>query len=241
MIIRRAMLICRALAAAAMVGALGVGPTATAQLAPLTARPDAPPELSRAQQLATTVLPLNEMLAVRVARFAAAYDLQLKDEARFIALEKQYPGISQAIAVVAREEATKAYREATELLQRDVAKIYGARFTDDELGKLLSFFSSQTGQAMITMSIASSGETASDFLADRRRKALAFLQNIDAQGKADLAAFMESGLQAKARAVGPEVSALSARRFADVDTIFKAALPARIDAVIARAKRTRKP
>lgn len=196
---------------------------------------------TKAQQLARIVLPVGEHLGIRVQRFSTAYAIELKVEERYVALEKAYPGISESFAVVAREEATKAYERSIALLQDDVAKIYAANFSDAELDQLTAFFRTPTGAAMITLSAASGGDTASEFEADRRARALAFVENIDEQGKRDLTLFMQSGLQPKARALAPEISALSARRFDDASNFLEAALPARIDAVIARAKGTAKP
>jgi hypothetical protein len=198
-------------------------------------------EVTKAQRLAQIVLPQGEHLAVRVQRFSKAYAIELKEEERYVALEKTYPGISEIFAVVARHEAAKAYEKAIGLLQTDVAAIYAKSLSDAELDKMIAFFRSPTGAAMITLSIASSGDTATEFEADRRAKAMAFIQNIDEQGKRDLTMFIESGLQPKARALAPEISALSTRRFDDVSTFLEAALPARIDEVIARAKKAPKP
>jgi Uncharacterized protein conserved in bacteria (DUF2059) len=203
--------------------------------------PPAAIAFTQAQQLARTVLPDGEILGIRLLRFSKAYATELKTGPRFVALEKQYPGISDVFAVVARDEALQAYRRAIALLQEDAAKIYAANFTDVELAKLISFFRTPTGAAMITMSAASGGDSASDFEADRRAKAIAFLQKGDAQMKRDLTPFIQSGLQPKARAIAPQISALSARRFDDVSIFLEAALPARIDAVIARAKKAPKP
>ncbi len=195
---------------------------------------------TKAQQLARIVLPSGEYLAIRVPRFSEAFAVELKEDEEYAALEKTYPGISETFAVVARAEATKAYGRAITLLQDDVAKIYATNFSDAELDKLITFFRTPTGSAMITLSVASGGDSATAFEADRRAKALAFVQNIDEQGKADLTLFMQSGLQPKARALAPEISALSARRFDDVSTFLEESLPARIDEVIARAKGTAK-
>jgi Uncharacterized protein conserved in bacteria (DUF2059) len=201
----------------------------------------APAAPTKGQQLARIVLPVGEHLGIRVLRFSKVYAVELKEDARFVALEKTYPGISESFAVAAREEATNAYERSIALLQDDVAKIYAANFSDAELDKLTAFFQTPTGAAMITLSAASGGDTASEFEADRRAKALAFVQNIDEQGKRDLTLFIQSGLQPKARALAPEISALTARRFDDASNFLEAALPARIDAVIARAKGTAKP
>jgi Uncharacterized protein conserved in bacteria (DUF2059) len=192
---------------------------------------------TKAQELARTVLPGGEIIGIRVLRFSKAYALELKTVPRFTALEKQYPGISDTIAVVARDEARQAYERAIGLLQDDVAKIYAANFTNAELDKLITFFRTPTGAAMITMSASSNGDSASDFEADRRANAIKFLQTVDDQMKRDLTFFVESGLQPKAQAIAPQISALSERRFDDASNFLEAALPSRIDAVIARAKK----
>ena len=187
---------------------------------------------SSAERLAAIVLPREQFLAIRVPRFDAAYAEEMKGDDELIALEKTYPGISKAVTVAAHEEAEKAYGAALTLLQNDVAKLYASKFSDPDLGQLITFFSSETGQAMIIMSAASSGDTATEFETSRRAKAMDMLRNPSDAMKRDLTALMESGLLPKVRAINPDIAALSARRFDDVSNIILAALPARVEATI---------
>ena len=184
------------------------------------------------QRLAAIVLPREDFLAIRVPRFDAAYAEEMKEDDELIALEKTHPGISKAVTAAAHEEAEKAYGAALTLLQNDVAKLYASKFNDAELAQLITFFSSETGQAIIIMSATSSGDTATEFEASRRAKAVAMLQSLSETNKRDLAALMESGLLPKVRAINPEIAALSARRFDDVSNIIIGALPARVEATI---------
>ncbi len=178
---------------------------------------------------------------MRVPRFEAAYAEEMKDDAELVALEKTHPGINKAVAAAARDEAAKAYGAAIDLLQADVAKIYRDKFTATELATLIAFFSSPTGQAMVAMSAGSSGNSASEFEADRRAKAIVYLQNLSDVAKADLTKLIDSGLLPKVRAINPEVSALSTRRFDDVSKIVEAALPKRIEVVIAAFPKKSQP
>lgn len=187
---------------------------------------------SPAEQLATLVLPREQFLAIRVPRFDAAYAIDIVDDTRLIALEETHPGVMDAVKTAAHDEALKGYGAALTLLQTDVAKLYASKFTAPELATLITFFSSETGQAMIIMSAGSSGDTASEFETNRRAKAIAMIQNASDATKRDLTMLMDSGLLPKVRAINPEVSALSTRRFDDVSTIIEAALPARVEATI---------
>jgi Uncharacterized protein conserved in bacteria (DUF2059) len=196
------------------------------------ARTPLPALETNAQTLATIVLPRDQFLAIRVPRFDAAYAEEMKADEEIIALEKMHPGITKAVAAAASDEALKGYGSALTLLQNDVAKLYASKFTAPELGTLIRFFSSETGQAMIIMSAGSSGDTASEFETNRREKAMALIQNPSDATKRDLTTLMESGLLPKIRAINPEIAALSARRFDDVSNIVEAALPARVEATI---------
>jgi hypothetical protein len=202
-------------------------PVAHAQVAPVSAVVQ-----SNAQRLAAIVLPRDQFLAIRVPRFDAAYAVEVVDDARLIALEKTHTGITKAVKAAAHSEAEKGYGAALALLQTDVAKLYASKFTAPELAKLISFFSSETGQAMIVMSAGSSGDTASEFETSRRAKAMAMIQNPSPATKRDMTMLMQSGLLPKIRAINPEIAALSARRFDDVSNIIEAALPARVEATI---------
>ena len=184
------------------------------------------------QRLAAIVLPREDFLAIRVPRFDAAYVEEMREDDELIALEKMHPGISKAVSAAAHEEAEKAYGAALTLLQNDVAKLYASKFNDAELSKLISFFTSETGQAMIIISAGSSGDTATEFETSRRAKAMDMLRNLSDANKRDLTTLMESGLLPKVRAINPEIAALSARRFDDVSKIILAALPARVEAAI---------
>lgn len=199
------------------------------------------PQRDMATRLAETVLPSSAILAVRIPRFSAAYAEELKDDARIAGLEKTYPGITEIISVVARAEAVKAYRQALDLLQRDAAQIYRDAFAPAELQTLKGFFDGPTGQAMIAMSAESSGPSPTSFEADRRAKAIAYLQNIDDAGKRDLKSLIDSGLLPKVRAINPKIAALSSERFDDAAKFIDAALPARIEEVVARATGKPKP
>lgn len=214
--------------------ALLFSPAAHAQIAPAPAAAQ-----NNAQRLATVVLPREQFLAIRVPRFDAAYAVEIFDDARLIALEKTHPGITKAVTAAAHDEAQKGYGAALTLLQNDVAKLYASKFTAPELSTLITFFSSETGQAMIVMSAGSSGDTASEFETNRRAKAVAFMQNPTDAAKRDLTMLMQSGLLPKIRAINPEIAALSTRRFDDVSTIVEAALPARVEATIAAFKAKR--
>jgi hypothetical protein len=205
------------------------------------ARTPLPAVETNAQTLAKLVLPREQFLAIRVPRFDAAYAVEIADDARLNALEKTNPGIIKAVKAAAHDEAGKGYGAAVDLLRADVAKIYAAKFTAPELGTLIRFFSSETGQAMITMSAGSSGDTASEFEANRRAKAVALFQNPTEAAKRDLTALMQSGLLPKVRAINPEISALSTRRFEDVSKIVEAALPARVEATIKSYQAKPKP
>jgi hypothetical protein len=196
------------------------------------ARTPLPALETNAQTLANLVLPREQFLTIRVPRFDAAYAVEIEGDARLVALEKTYPGITKAVQAAAHDEAEKGYGAALTLLQNDVAKLYASKFTAPELGTLIRFFSSETGQAMIIMSAASSGDTASEFETNRRAKAMASIQNPTEAAKRDLTMLMQSGLLPKVRAINPEISALSTRRFDDVSTIVEAALPARVEATI---------
>jgi hypothetical protein len=207
--------------------ALLFAPSAHAQVAPASAAVQ-----SNAQHLAAIVLPRDQFLAIRVPRFDAAYAQELTKDARLIALEKTQAGVTKAVKVAAHSEAEKGYGAALTLLQTDVAKLYASTFTAPELTQLIRFFSSETGQAMIVMSAGSSGDTVSEFEINRRAKAAALIQNPSPTTKSDLTVLMRSGLLPKIRAINPEIAALSARRFDDVSTIVKAALPARVEATI---------
>jgi Uncharacterized protein conserved in bacteria (DUF2059) len=207
--------------------ALAAAPDGTA-----VARTPLPALETNAQTLANIVLPREQFLAIRVPRFDAAYAEELKEDQRLQALEKTNPGIIEAVKAAAHDEAEKGYGQALTLLQVDVAKLYASKFTAEELGKLITFFSSETGQAMIIMSAASSGDTATEFETNRRAKALAFIQNPSDSAKRDLTMLMQSGLLPKVRAINPEISALSTRRFDDVSNIVEAALPARVEETI---------
>ena len=156
----------------------------------------------------------------------------MKEDDELIALEKTDPGISKAVAAAAHEEAEKAFGAALPLLQNDVAKLYAGKFNDAELSQLITFFSSETGQAIIIMSATSSGDTVTEFEASRRAKAAAMLQSLSETNKRDLTVLMESGLLPKVRAINPDIAALSAQRFDDVSKIIVAALPARVEATI---------
>ncbi len=202
-------------------------PMAQAQVAPAPVAAQA-----LAAQLAGIILPREPFLAIRVPRFDAAYAKELKDDAEILALEKMHPGITKAVAAAGSDEARKGYGAALTLLQTDVAKLYASKFSTPELATLITFFSSQTGQAMIVVSAASSGDTASEFETNRRAKATALIQNPSDATKRDLTMLMKSGLLPKIRTINPEIAALSARRFDDVSTIVKAALPARVKATI---------
>ena len=129
---------------------------------------------------------------------------------------------------------------ALTLLQNDVAKLYASKFNDAELAQLITFFSSDTGQAIIIMSATSSGDTATEFETSRRAKAVAMLQTLSDANKRDLTVLMKSGLLPKVRAINPDIAALSARRFSDVSTIIATALPARVEATIETYKSTPK-
>jgi hypothetical protein len=225
----------RALIAGALL-AFAVAPTGVA-----VARTPLPALETNAQTLANIVLPREQFLAIRVPRFDAAYAVEIADDARLNALEKTSPGIITVVKAAAHEEAQKGYGAALTLLQNDVAKLYASKFTAPELGTLIRFFSSETGQAMITMSASSSGDTASEFEANRRAKAVALFQNPTDAAKRDLTALMQSGLLPKVRAINPDIAALSMRRFDDVANIVAAALPARIEATIKSYQAKPKP
>jgi hypothetical protein len=148
------------------------------------------------------------------------------------AVEAAHPGVKRAVVQAAREEAATAYARTADLLRADVAQLYRSRFTAAEIAMLARFFATPTGKALVTLSAESAGDTASAMEADRRRRVTAMLQQPSDQARADLTALMETGLLPKMQAVKPEVSALSARRFDDVDRLILAALPARIAATI---------
>lgn len=207
---------------------LALGPV---QAAPVAGAPSAA-RVDGASALAAAVLPTGTLVAARLPRFDAMFAEELAADAELAALEAKHPGLRQAVTLAAREEARVAYGRATELLQADVAQLYRSRFTPAEIGTMSRFFASPTGKALVALSAGSSGDTASQFEADRQRRLVTTMQQPSDQAKADLAALAASGLLPKMQAVRPDVSAISARRFADVDTILTAALPARIAATI---------
>lgn len=188
----------------------------------------------RAAELARTVLPKDKAIAVRVPRFDKAFAERLAADQRILALEPRHPGLTKAVAAAAHDEAVTAYDAAVGRLQVEAAQLYRTRFTPAELTQIAAFFASPTGRAMIDLSMASAGDTAAEFEADRRQRLLAMLKDPDEQTKADLTRLIQSGLLPKIQAINPEVSALSTRRFDDAAKLVDAALPARIDATIAR-------
>jgi hypothetical protein len=199
---------------------------------PLAAQTSPAPH-DAADSLAAIVLPRDATIAMRLPRFDTLFARRMKDDKRLSELESTHPGITSAVTVVARDEAAKSYGRAIDALQADTAALYRARFTERELHTLAGFFSSKTGQPLIKLSAGASGDTSTEFETDRRRKAIDMFGNPDAQTKADLNGLLESGLLPRMQALAPEISALSARRFDDVARTFDAALPSRIDAVVA--------
>ena len=203
---------------------------AAAQTVPLPAA--TPTAADAAQQLASLVLPREAYVALRVRSFEEGFAAAMNSNPQLATLEKTKPGITKAVAAAAREEATEAFGAATDLLQTDAAQIYRRRFTAQELRTLIGFIAGPTGKAMVTMSMEATGDTASQVTADRRAKAKAMFENPDATTKAELTKLIVSGLLPKLRTTGPEIIALSARRFDDVDKLLEAALPPRIEATI---------
>ena len=204
---------------------------APAQAAPAAGTP-AVALADGATALAAAVLPTETLIAARLPRFDAMFAEEIAADKELAALEKEHPGLKQAVTQAARDEARVAYARAADLLRADVAQLYRARFTPAEIAIISRFFSTPTGKALVALSAGSSGDTASQFEADRQRRLLATLQQPDDQAKADLGALAATGLLPKMQAVRPEVPAISARRFNDVDSILSAALPARIAATI---------
>ncbi len=214
--------------------ALGLATTLFSQTAGATkATVSAPAVDDNAAQLAKIVLPREATIAVRLPRFDATYAENQSNKKRLAALETSRPGITAAVSLAARDEAAKAYGTVIDLLQADIAVIYRENFTAAELTALIAFFSSSTGQALVTLSVGSGGETPSAFEADRRAKATATLKNLDDVAKADLTKLMQSDVLSKVRAINPEISALSTSRFFDVSLIIDVNLPHRIEAEIA--------
>jgi hypothetical protein len=207
---------------------LALGP---AQAAPAAGAPAAA-TVDGASALAAAVLPTETLVAARLPRFEAMFAEEIAADGELAAIEKEHPGVKQAVTQAARDEARGAYARAADLLRADVAQLYRSRFTPAEIATISRFFNTPTGKALVALSAGSSGDTASQFEADRQRRLLATLQQPDDQAKADLGALAATGLLPKMQAVRPEVSAISARRFDDVDTILSTTLPARIAATI---------
>jgi hypothetical protein len=193
------------------------------------------------QKLANMVLPRDALVAARLPEFEALSAEEHRADPKMIALEKSQPGIIDAVIAASRDEAAKSCDKAIDLLRTDVAKLYAQKFKPEELQTLVTFFSTPVGQAMIMMSAQTSGITPSALEAERRKKLIAALQNPDEQAKADLTKLMESGLVPKIQAIAPEISALAARRFNDINDMLEAALPARIEQTIANYSKTAKP
>lgn len=187
----------------------------------------------KAENLAEMVLPRDKIIASRAPELQDAVAEQLGHDQRIAALEKTHPGITTAVIQAARDEVAKSYGTTVDLLRHDVAEIYRAQFTSLEIGKLIGFYATPTGQAMIAMSAETSGDTASATDTERKQKAAAMLQNPSPQIKADLIKLMQTGLLPKIHALNPQIAALSARRFDDIDKIAETALPQREDAAIA--------
>ena len=187
----------------------------------------------RAAELARAVLPKDKAIAVRIPRFDKAFAERLAADKRILALEPRHPGLAKAVAATAHDEAVKAYDAAVGRLQAEAAQLYRTRFAPAELAQIATFFASPTGRAMVDLSMASAGDTAAEFEADRRQRLMALLKDPDEQTKADLTRLIQSGLLPKIQAINPEISALSTRRFDDAADLVDAALPARIDATIA--------
>jgi Uncharacterized protein conserved in bacteria (DUF2059) len=186
---------------------------------------------SVAKELADIVLPREQLITVRMPRFEADFVADLKNDPELVSLEKTQPGITDAVMIAAREEGAEAYGKAIDFLRDDIARLYNRNFSPDELQKLIDFFSTPTGQAMIELSAGADGDTASDFETDRRAKLMAMFENPDDATKADLTMLMNSGLMPKIVKARPEISALSERRFGDVTTLLMASLDDRIEAV----------
>jgi len=206
--------------------ALGLVQAAQAPVAPTAAVADG------ATTLAAAVLPTETLVTARLPRFDAMFAEELSADKDMAALEKKHPGLREAVTRAAREEARIAYARSADLLRADVAQLYRARFTPAEIATMSRFFDSPTGKALVALSAGANGDTASQFEADRQRRLATQLQQPSDQTKSDLAALAATGLLPKMQAVRPEVSAISAKRFEDVDTILSAALPARISATI---------
>ena len=205
------------------------GLAAFAYAQPVVAQPvvaKLPGTQGEALRLAEALLPTEQLLALRLPRFKASYAEELATDAEVAALEKRYPGVTKAIAAAAREEAAAGYRTAIGLLRDDAAKLYASRVNAADTAALVRFFSSNVGRMLVTLSAGSAGDTPTSFEADRRRKAIEALRNLGPEGQRELMALQTSGLADRMKALAPDVAALSARRFGDVDTLIRARLPA---------------
>jgi hypothetical protein len=217
-------------------------------ITPLSAQAQAPAPASpvvyadnKADMLASIVLPKDDLIAARMPEFEEVHAAELRMDEELVQLEKSHPGIIDAATKVTRDEGLKSYSEAISLLQTDAAKLYASKLNSEELTVLIAFFSKPVGQAMIAISAQSSGISASALEKERREKLLAYIQNPDEQAKADLTTLLNSGLLPKIQSITLEISALSARRFNDVNTIFESRLPDRIEALIAEYTKKPKP
>ena len=198
------------------------------------------PVRADAHRLAAVLLPTEQLLPLRLPRFEALYAEELAADPEVTALEKRHPGVTRAIAASAREDAAAGYRDAIGQLRDDAARLYGARVDPADIATLIRFFSTDVGRTLVTLSAGSAGDTPTAFEADRRRKAIETLQNLGPEGQAELLALQRSGLAGRMRALSPEVAALSARRFGDVDRLIRTRLPASraraVQAYLARPK-----
>ena len=193
---------------------------AGARNAQVTAPAAAEPEASLALELAKLVSPSDALLDQQIATARAGFFGALHADPEFQAIEKEFPGIGQAVWDVLEPEARRVSREATPSLWEKLIPIYLRHLTAGEVRALIAFYASPTGQRAIRTMYGSldttamfkdaidspDGKISAESLAAGQQAAKA--KAVSAMGPEDEAALMALGRAmpiAKLHAVGREV------------------------------------
>ena len=197
---------------------LAAAPAAASAQAPAPAAAD--PQASLALELAKLVSPSEALLELVIASARTAFFGALNSDPESQALEKDHPGIGQAVWDALEPEARRAAVESAPQLWEKIARVYTKNLTPAETRALIDFYGSPTGQKAIRAMYASvdmapmfkdaidspDGQISAGSLAKGQRAAAA--QAVSAMGPEDEAALLALSRAiplAKLLAVGQDV------------------------------------
>lgn len=178
---------------------------------------------------------------------------QLADaNADLASLEKQYPGFLVEFAREMIPITNRSWRERLPELWRRQAVLYASTFTAAELAKLKAFYSSPTGQKLISRlqaamqpkAMVDEAKASPDFkfgaqsvMSDIRAAVPQAVAAMNADDEAELSKLMQSGLLERMREMGPKTQSIAIDWMNESASWEEEATQNAFDAVLKRRKK----